>query len=250
MKRSIHCIIQGKGGVGKTLVSSFICQHLWSRLVGFKVICLNTDPVNETFNQFKNLKVRTVNIIDNDQIIDSEFDKLIQEIIETDATFVIDNGASTFTTITEYLGDEDIIDLLNENGIELYFHIPITGGSSQLDTLTGLNGILEDFPENAHFIVWENRYFGEIMTDQGKPFEDMPVYKNNKDKINGIISFGERKPQFIKNIEKMYKLKLTYDEAIKSDLFLDAQKSRLKRVQNEIYCQLDTVLGTQPVEAN
>lgn len=48
----IHMVLQGKGGVGKSFIASTLAQHKLAK--GKKLLCIDTDPVNATFNGFKN----------------------------------------------------------------------------------------------------------------------------------------------------------------------------------------------------
>ena len=47
---AIHLTLQGKGGVGKSLVAAVLAQYLKS--AGRDVRCIDTDPVNRTFAQY------------------------------------------------------------------------------------------------------------------------------------------------------------------------------------------------------
>ena len=47
---AIHLTLQGKGGVGKSLVASILAQYFRHR--GAEIHCLDTDPVNQTFSQY------------------------------------------------------------------------------------------------------------------------------------------------------------------------------------------------------
>ena len=47
----VHLTLQGKGGVGKSYVASLIAQHRMDK--GMPVSCIDTDPVNSTFCQYK-----------------------------------------------------------------------------------------------------------------------------------------------------------------------------------------------------
>jgi CO dehydrogenase nickel-insertion accessory protein CooC1 len=50
---TIHLSLQGKGGVGKSLVASILAQYLLQR--GKTVRCIDTDPVNKTLSQYRGL---------------------------------------------------------------------------------------------------------------------------------------------------------------------------------------------------
>ena len=232
---TIHFILQGKGGVGKTLISSLLAQYFQENSLPLQ--CLNTDSVNNSFQKFKSLNVQSVDILKNQMVEPSEFDQVVEKIINTNDHFVIDNGASSFVPIAEYLAENEIIGLLNAQGKTVYFHIPITGGPAQEETLTGFNGLLTEFDDNANFIIWENRHFGEVVHD-GLPLKELPIYKKFQDRIDAVISFGERKPQFTLDFEKMAKASLTFDEAIKSKDFFIMSKQRLTMMRRDLFVQI------------
>jgi CO dehydrogenase nickel-insertion accessory protein CooC1 len=56
----IHIILQGKGGVGKSLIAAVLAQYKTSK--GQNPLCIDTDPVNATFNGFKALNVQRLQI--------------------------------------------------------------------------------------------------------------------------------------------------------------------------------------------
>jgi Mrp family chromosome partitioning ATPase len=57
---TIHLTLQGKGGVGKSLVSSILAQYFRHR--GAEIHGIDTDPVNQTFSQYAELGCRTPGI--------------------------------------------------------------------------------------------------------------------------------------------------------------------------------------------
>src|SRR5579864_6714644 len=92
---AIHLTLQGKGGVGKSLVASLLAQYF--RDGGRDVRCIDTDPVNRTFAQYAALRADRLNLRDEHNRIDQRaFDTLMERFLNEDATFVVDNGASTF----------------------------------------------------------------------------------------------------------------------------------------------------------
>jgi CO dehydrogenase nickel-insertion accessory protein CooC1 len=70
----IHMILQGKGGVGKSFISSTLAQHKFAK--GGNPLCIDTDPVNATFYGFKKLNVKQINVMNNDEIDPRKFDDL------------------------------------------------------------------------------------------------------------------------------------------------------------------------------
>jgi adenylylsulfate kinase-like enzyme len=57
---TIHLILQGKGGVGKSVVASWLAEFLMGR--GQPVRCIDGDPVNRSLAQIKALNVEKLNL--------------------------------------------------------------------------------------------------------------------------------------------------------------------------------------------
>ena len=66
---AIHLTLQGKGGVGKSLVASILAQYLRDK--GKDVRCIDTDPVNRTFAQYAALGADRLNLRDEHNRIES-----------------------------------------------------------------------------------------------------------------------------------------------------------------------------------
>ena len=90
----IHMILQGKGGVGKSFISSTLAQHKVAK--GGNPLCIDTDPVNATFYGFKKLNVKQINVMNNDEIDPRKFDDLIELIAKVESDVIIDNAPSHF----------------------------------------------------------------------------------------------------------------------------------------------------------
>jgi len=50
---SVHFVLQGKGGVGKSFVSAILAQYF--RHTGWRLIASTRNPVNATFAQYQGL---------------------------------------------------------------------------------------------------------------------------------------------------------------------------------------------------
>jgi len=58
---SIHIALQGKGGVGKSLISAILSQYLLSR--GQDVHGIDADPVNQTLSEYRGLAVSCLKLL-------------------------------------------------------------------------------------------------------------------------------------------------------------------------------------------
>lgn len=238
----IHMILQGKGGCGKSYISSIIAQYIKKKYNNLPK-CIDTDPVNSTFSGYKSLNVSTLNLLENDEINTRNLDTLIDLIASTKTDVVIDNGAATFVPLAHYIISNQIADLLESFGHQLIVHTVITSGQALIDTINGFAQLVKQFPENVIFIVWLNEFWGKIEA-QSKTFEEMKVYKDYKNRISAIIKLPSVKEEtFGKDISEMLKKKQTFDEAIKDSSLSIMNRQRLKIYQNKLFTQLDLAVS-------
>ncbi len=251
MNNSAHLVLQGKGGVGKSLVSSIIAQYLNQK--NYTTICGDTDPVNSTFHQIKGLNVALVPITEGGTVIQRLFDPLFESIITAESPVVIDNGASTFLPMLKFLKSNAILDTLEQFGKQTYIHTIITGGQAKDDTANGLLSLIDMVKESgtkAKIVVWQNDFWGKPLFD-GKPLEDMPWIKKNHDIIQGIITIIDRNSDaFSTDIKIMTENHMTFNEVKQSEEFGLLAKSRIHRVFNDIYVQLDSIFDSENTEVH
>jgi len=237
---AIHLTLQGKGGVGKSLIASILAQYLKER--GREVRCIDTDPVNRTFAQYGALAADRLNLRDEHNRIEQRaFDSLMERLLtEESTTFVVDNGASTFLPLWHYLLENSALDYLRQNGRRVYVHAVITGGQALLDTLNGFHELAQT-TEERNIVVWVNEYFGRVEAE-GKKFSEMTAYRENSDKVCGAVVFSKRNQDtFGRDVEEMIAAKLTFNEAIGTAKLPVMAKQRLKIVQRDLFEQLDRV---------
>src|ERR1700677_2276042 len=89
---AIHLTLQGKGGVGKSLVASILAQYF--RHHGKEVHCIDSDPVNQTFSQYAELGAEHLALMRDGRIDSGGFDILLHRLLTEEGTFIVDNGAS------------------------------------------------------------------------------------------------------------------------------------------------------------
>ncbi|GLR55197.1 P-loop NTPase [Shinella yambaruensis] len=237
--KNVHMTLQGKGGVGKSLVSALLAQYLIEK--GEPVRVVDTDPVNMTLAGFEAFKATRLNLMDGGTLIERNFDKLIEQILEDESHFVVDNGASSFIPLSYYMAENDAFSVLEENDRHVIIHSVITGGQAQADTVHGFNELARQLPEGPEIVVWLNEYFGEIDAD-GKSFEQMKAYQQNKDKVRGIVRIPRQTGStFGEDIKQMLESKLTFAEVAQSEAFGLMAKARLAKVRKTIFDSLAAV---------
>lgn len=235
--RNIHLTLQGKGGVGKTFIASLITQSLIFREQ--PVVAIDADPVNSTFVGYKKIGAKALPIMEGNSLVERNYDLMMERFFKEDSNFVVDNGASSFVPLSNYLISNKAINMIVEKGKDVVIHTVITGGQGILDTMHGFVALAEQMPSCAEIIVWINEFFGNAQYNNIS-FEKSKAYEKHKDRILGIV----RLPKYPENtygvdIEQMLREKLTFDEVAASDDFNIMSKSRLFRVKNAIFAQLE-----------
>ena len=232
-----HMVMQGKGGVGKSVAAAVLAQYKASN--GQKPLCIDTDPVNATFHGYKALNVRRLHIMEGDEINPRNFDALVELIAPSQEDTIIDNGASSFLPLAHYLISNQVPALLQEMGHELVLHTIITGGQALLDTVSGFAQLVTQFPQEAQFVVWLNPYWGPI-EHEGKSFVELKAYRDNKARVSAIVQIPALKEQtYSRDLSDMLQKRLTFDEALTMASLTIMARQRLKIVRDLLYGQLE-----------
>jgi cellulose biosynthesis protein BcsQ len=229
--------LQGKGGVGKSLVASLLAQYLLQN--GKQVRCIDTDPVNKTLSQYRGLPTEQLKLLREGGIDQRAFDRLMDDVLsDNTSTFVVDNGASTFIPLWNYILENNVHEMLRKANKRLYVHTVITGGQALFDTLNGFSQLAESTSEQ-NIIVWVNEYFGRVERD-GKHFADMKVFHDNETRVFGTVGIPKRNQDtFGRDMEEMISQKLTFVEAIRDSELSVMTKQRLKMMERDLFEQLD-----------
>lgn len=233
---TVHLILQGKGGVGKSVVASWLAEFLMNN--GKPVCCIDADPVNRSLGQYKALRAEKLDLVNQDGLVQrTRYDSLLERFATENAAFVVDSGATAFMPFWTYAVETEMTAVLRQAGRQVYVHVPISGGEMLNDTLLGFKTLAESTTERS-IVLWINEYFGPITRD-GKGFEQMQVYLDNQGKVLGSVGIPQRSPDtYGETIRLMREKKLTFGEAIQSPEFMLAQRSRLHIVQRDLFEQL------------
>jgi hypothetical protein len=240
MQNTVHFILQGKGGIGKTLVSTILAQ--WIAGKDEKPLrCYDTDQENATFARYKAMDVKHVTVMNDDRTIDPKrFDALMIAMLETDGNCVVDNGANTFSPLMAYLIENDAFALLEESGRSVYIHTIVGGGDTLFDTASGFVATAKSTA--VPLVLWENEHFGLLQSSTGKLFSDSHTYSENAARVRGRVTLCARNPDtFGADIKKMNTARLTLKEVMENDKFNIMEKQRIKVVYRDIFAQLDKV---------
>ncbi len=232
----IHMVLQGKGGVGKSMIVALLAQYKAS--IGQSPLCIDTDPVNATFEGYKALNVRRLHIMDGEEINTRNFDALVEMIASAEGDVIIDNGASSFVPLSYYLISNEVPTLLQDMGHEFVVHTVVTGGQALLDTVSGFSQLTNQFPSQCLFVVWLNPYWGPI-EHEGKSFEQLKAYTANKGRVSAIIQIPALKEEtYGRDFAEMLQGRRTFDEALADSALTIMTRQRLKIVKNQLFARL------------
>lgn len=235
----VHLVMQGKGGVGKTFISAMLAQYLQDQKR--QLLCFDTDPVNSSFWGFQSIKAERVPLLEDDAIQPRRFDDLIDRINGCKGDLVIDNGASSFVALAQYLTHQDVPTLLEELGHQLFVHTVITGGQAFADTAENLNVMTRSFAPSAKFVVWLNPFFGPVQV-LGKDFADMKIYADCADRISGLITLPNWQKETIgRDVSDMLSERLTFAEALADSRRSIMVRQRLKVARQQVFDRLKIV---------
>lgn len=238
MENSVHFILQGKGGIGKTLTASLIAQWIDDRFPG-TLQCYDTDQENTTFADYKSLNVHLVDVMNADRTINRKmFDKMLMEVFDSKKNIVIDNGANTFSPLMSYLMENDFIDLMMESGKRVYIHTIIGGGDNLKDTTAGFVSLAKQ--TNCPMIIWLNENASWGTTEN---FIETKTFNDNSENVRGVVLLqGRNSDTFGDDVRRMNKARLTLKEINASEAgFNILEKSRLATVVRDVFAKLDQV---------
>ncbi len=225
---TIHFILQGKGGVGKSMIASLLYQALLH--AEKEVFAFDTDPVNATLEGYKEFSVTRIEVMKNGDIDPRQFDQLFEGLMTAPPAshVIVDNGASSFVALGAYIQQNEVLPTLEEEGHTVYFHTVVTGGQAVVDTARGLYQLADGFPTTP-LVVWLNPFFGEIVLD-GKQFEEFKVSQRFASQFHAVIRLPDTPRATLgKDLEELFAKRYSFDAGIASSTTNIAVKSRLRR---------------------
>jgi len=233
-----HFTLQGKGGVGKSLIAAILAQYFASK--GETPTCIDTDPVNQSLLSYRALKAvhLAVRAKDSSRVDERRFDYLVKQILADNGPFVVDNGASTFIPLSNYLLENNAMELLREASREVFIHVVVTGGQALLETLEGFRALAQA-STSPNIIVWLNEFFGPVQHED-RNFTEMRVFRENESKVRGIVLIPRRNPDtFMADMLEMTTRKLTFAEVLDDPKWELMARQRIRIIQRDLFEQLD-----------
>ncbi|RYZ85491.1 MAG: hypothetical protein EOP04_15840 [Proteobacteria bacterium] len=231
----LHIVMNGKGGIGKSIVAFNIAQFLKS--IDPDSICIDTDPLTPTLVNYKALDPIHIQIASETEVILTRFDEMIEIIIARDNNVVIDTGASTFLPIAKYLQKNFIFKVLHEEyEKDVFIHVVLNAQTQNdyLATTSSLEIIAENFAGACKIVIWLNEFGGDL-----EPFLSSDYYERNKDRFFAIIRIRNPDEMLLGDIKSMLQTFQLYDEVLKDSSRYVMARSRIKKQRDSIYRQLE-----------
>lgn len=234
---TIHLILQGKGGVGKSFIATLLFQYF--KMKEFVVHAIDTDPVNNTLAGYKEFGADVLPIMRDNNIDSRMFDNLMETALSLpeESHLIVDNGASSFVPLCAYLLENDGIGLLQAEGHKVILHSVVTGGQGIQDTVNGLAALVQYFP-GAQLVVWLNPKDGEIALD-GRNFKDFKVYRENGSQFHAVIELPKGNSSTLgKDISDHLARRQSFDAATHSSLPIMVRR-RLGKYWDDVVSIMD-----------
>ena len=237
MQNTVHFVLQAKGGIGKSFVSTLLAQHIINETGAAR--CFDTDQENTTFEHYTALSVRHVVVTGQSRLIDpKKFDALMETLLTETGNFVIDTGANTFSNLLAYMVENEIFPMLMLARKTTYVHTIVGGGDTLADTANGFYAIAQKV-SGTRVVLWLNEHFGEIKTAEGKPFTETLAYRQSAGRLAGTVTLYRRNPAtFGEDIRKLNIKRHTIAQALASPEYTLMEKQRLRSFGRDIFGQL------------
>lgn len=198
--------------MGKSFVATLLAEYFADRIENLR--CFDTDPVNPTFSTYSAFNVTKVKLFDGSDVVTKNFDAMMIPLLEPGVSGLIDNGATTFIHLMNYIGRVGIFDMLMNAGKTVVIHTIVAGGDALGETGDGFNQIMSNLVSGVNVVVWLNQLHGPVERE-GVAFTNSPVFKKYEEKVAGVVPMP--KPwgdMFAQDLQALRQVRLTLGEAI------------------------------------
>lgn len=235
-------VLQGKGGVGKSLIAWLFAQY-YLMVLRTRTFVFDADPQSKTLSAYPALSAKPVELLSNGIIDTSRFDPIVEAAIREKATILTDNGASSFIQLTQYLMESRALDLILDSGKRVIINTIVAGGDNLLDTLAGFDWVAQNVPARCQLVVWLNDYNRPVAFD-GKAFEETKAYLRNEGRIAAVLRLPKYNEfTFGKDLSDLMSKRLTFPEATANPAFGLMNLQRLKMIERQLLDQVALVVG-------
>jgi hypothetical protein len=244
MATKAHFVLQGKGGAGKTFVSWLLAQHRQAQ--DSLSCCFDIDQQNPMLSSYSSLAAATIDLsakADASAIDRAKFDTLTRSILDAPREVVIDTGAKEFSSLVGYMANNDIVELLADSGTEVSLHVVVAGSDMLSSCMSSLDLVLGNLGSSpASIYVWLNDHHGDLNFGEDRTFEETNFYQSHKQRLAGLIYLERLPGEFAKKLSELREMCMTFDDALKPPAGDVIMRSRVQRLRQKLFAQLDAIL--------
>ena len=261
--RHVHITLQGKGGIGKSLVARLLAEYLDAPLY-------DLDWTNRTNSRYQNSDSFNVRFHDlridaspdgNQEIDSLKIDMLVEDLLDKTAPYphrVLDFGSPQYDPVIDHFQVSDAIQTLySEAKTVLWFHLIICGGGMQLACAENILRIVTRWSRTpAQFVIWENEFVGLIRNertderDSKSPgFKSTELYDTIRTRIHPVqVIMPARSGAYKRDVESMEQNSQGFKDFVTRKDIPMLQRSRIKKIWQEYADQLDLVFAPKRME--
>lgn len=241
---SVNFVFQSPGGIGKTLVASWVAEFFAERDLPF--IAYDADPSRKVLAQIPTIAAKPINLVYRDssgqtKLNTAEMDETFSSFLEGTDSVIVDCGGAGYERVSSYLLANNLIEVLAEER-RVLIHIIVVGGRDHAATVKECAHIIQAYPDTVEKVVWINPHFGPVEYN-GTPFLESAFMQDNADKVSGIINMPELQHDYTSDYFKtMVANKLTFSDIAKSIDWNAIAKLRMKNIWKPIASGISEVM--------
>lgn len=236
----VHCLMQAKGGTGKSLVAALLAQYL--ARAGKAPLCIDADPVHATLAAYPALAARCLPWHARGPFDARAFDAMLQWVAQAPGDVVVDSSASACLPLLHYLASSRARPRLARIQHGWIVHTLVTGGPAFPDTLDGFARLVPRWPEATRFVLWLNPFWGPL-AHQGQGVEALPAYRCHRHRVHALLRLPALQPATDgRALAGVLQQHLTLDEALAMSSLSILDRQRLKQLQRAVFAQLDLAM--------
>ena len=171
------------------------------------------------------------------------FDGMMMAMLEDGASAVIDNGATTFIPLMNYIAESGVFEVLLGAGKQVIAHIIIAGGDAMGETIDGFAQIMSVLPETVQAVVRLNALHGRVQSD-GVDFEQTAIYRRLRERIAGLVPLpAPASDLFARDLQDLRQKRVSFKAALDGEGgFNVMERQRFAMVRRDIFARMAIVL--------
>lgn len=248
-QNELHISMHGKGGIGKSIISILNSQYLLTLNPATAVI--DTDPINPTTKSFASLNPQYIVFdktdINNNAVFDyAKMSEFLETLLSVEVPVQMDVGTSNYSSMKKFLLDEEaFFESLHETGKKIFIHFPIVGNRDMASCLHEMKELITAFDKKfpfINYILWENCSRGEIVGLNEEYYQNTTEFNSVANRIAATVELRYSHAELADMNKILSDCMIFSDvETTTNPKYKTLERSRLKKLQQRLFTQLDDV---------